>query len=147
MLNFRIAGALSDYDAPSRCVSLSFVNSLLIKKGLGRLPGRSTTFTRYPRNSQPKTRGARSWSFYILGAGETPAPQPETSTGNIVVQASSLQKTRAERAFHLSEAGVLCWKEPISNRFTDPSRGLIPSLDQHSSRVKQLKAAPHHIIL
>ena len=30
------------------------------------------------------------WSFYILGAGETPAPQPEAATTCIVVQASSL---------------------------------------------------------
>jgi hypothetical protein len=34
------------------------------------------------------------WSFYILGAGETPAPQPEATTGNIVVQASSLPVRR-----------------------------------------------------
>jgi len=34
--------------------------------------------------------GARSWSFYILGAGETPAPQPEATAASIVVQASSL---------------------------------------------------------
>ena len=35
---------------------------------------------------------ARFWSFYIFGAGGTPAPQPEATTASIVVQASSLQR-------------------------------------------------------
>jgi len=38
------------------------------------------------------------WSFYILGAGETPAPQPEATTASIVVQASSLQSVRLKRS-------------------------------------------------
>jgi hypothetical protein len=32
--------------------------------------------------------------LYILDVGKTPAPEPETTTASIVVQASSLQKHR-----------------------------------------------------
>jgi len=42
----------------------------------------------------------------ILAAGETPAPQPETTTASIVVQASSLQKA-ARAGFKPARSG---WK-------------------------------------
>jgi len=45
------------------------------------------------RTSTPRGADATStlWSFYIFGAGGTPAPQSEVTTASIVVQASSLQ--------------------------------------------------------
>jgi len=45
------------------------------------------------RTSTPRGADATStlWSFYIFGAGGTPAPQSEATTASIVVQASSLQ--------------------------------------------------------
>jgi hypothetical protein len=44
------------------------------------------------RQAKLQEIGGGAWSFYILGAGETPAPQPEATTASIVVQASSLQR-------------------------------------------------------
>ena len=52
------------------------------------------------RHEKPQTAQCTvcAWSFYILRAGGTPAPQPEAVTASIVVQASSLQS--ADRTMH-----------------------------------------------
>jgi len=50
------------------------------------------------------------YSFYILGAGKTPAPQPGATTANFVVQDSSLQKVRSENGHYTRDLQLFAFE-------------------------------------
>ena len=81
----------------------------------------------------PGTTGLRQWLeflFYIHGAGETSAPQPEAVTAGIVVQALPILRVFVSERLYLRCAFV-CGQSPWS--LSEASEGQVPAV--HAGQV------------